>query len=332
MKNEESALPLRVLIVGCGNIAGRFDESRSQEDFPYTHAGAYRRNGCFEITACVEPDGARRSEFMQAWSVATGFESIEDAVVAGKRFDVISICTPTIRHAQDLNMAIQMRPKLIFCEKPISNSVAESERLVNACENDKISIAINYSRRWDSEVAQLREAIGDNRWGALRSIIGVYNKGILNNGSHMIDLISQLAGPLNVHAVGKPVYDHFSNDPTVPVWLEGKDGIPIHLVCANSKDYSMFEMQLIFSKKVISMEEGGLVWRERDVVDSDVFKGYRKLDRGNWKPGGYEKTMLNAIDNIYKSVVDGLPLNSNGTTGLDTERLCENILSQASQH
>ena len=48
--------PLRVLIVGCGNIAGLFDQERSHYDFPYTHAGAYIRDGRCSLAACVEAD------------------------------------------------------------------------------------------------------------------------------------------------------------------------------------------------------------------------------------------------------------------------------------
>ena len=40
MTNTNSELdPLRVLIVGCGNIAGGFDQGRDLTCFPYTHAG-----------------------------------------------------------------------------------------------------------------------------------------------------------------------------------------------------------------------------------------------------------------------------------------------------
>ena len=58
-----------VLIVGCGKIAGGFDEGRPVGDSPLTHAGAYIRDGRFNIVACVEPDDNRRSEFMAAWDV-----------------------------------------------------------------------------------------------------------------------------------------------------------------------------------------------------------------------------------------------------------------------
>ena len=101
---------LRVLIVGCGNIAGGFDLGRPSGYLPYTHAGAYSRDGRFELLACVEPDDKRRSEFMAAWGVPAGFRSIEEALGSGNQFDVISICSPTDCHAHDLEMALRLKP------------------------------------------------------------------------------------------------------------------------------------------------------------------------------------------------------------------------------
>ena len=83
--------PLKVLIVGCGNIAGGFDLGRPPGYLPYTHAGAYSHDSRFNITACVEPDETRRNEFMKAWEVEKGFNSVDDLVKSNESFDVISI-------------------------------------------------------------------------------------------------------------------------------------------------------------------------------------------------------------------------------------------------
>ena len=114
---------MRVLIVGCGNIGGRFDQGRSLSDFPLTHAGAFSRDTRFDLAACVEPDDNRRTEFMQAWGVKDGFRSISELIGLDERFDVISICSPTVNHAKDLDAALCLKPKLIFCEKPVTSSL-----------------------------------------------------------------------------------------------------------------------------------------------------------------------------------------------------------------
>lgn len=321
--------PLRVLIVGCGNIAGGFDLGRAPDYLPYTHAGAYIRDGRFTLAACVEPDDHRRREFMAAWGVPVGLRSIDELVDSAYRFDVVSICSPTACHAHDLETALRLEPRLLFCEKPVTTSLAETERFVDACRKGNIPLAVNYTRRWDPAIAKLQAAINAGLWGQLRSVIGLYNKGILNNGSHLLDLLLLLVGSMDIVSVGKPVLDYLPNDPTIPVWLEGNQGVPVHLVCAHAEDYAVFELQLIFSRGVLSMEEGGMSWRERGVTDSDTFKGYRKLEEGVHRAGEYPHAMLKAVGNIYRAVNQGEPLASTGDSALAAQRLCEQVVQQA---
>ncbi|MDX2478483.1 MAG: Gfo/Idh/MocA family oxidoreductase [Gammaproteobacteria bacterium] len=318
----------RVLIVGCGNIAGGYDLGRLQDDLPFTHAGAYVRDGRFNIAACVEPDDKRRDEFMAAWSVPIGFRSVNELLDVVEQFDVISICSPTTCHASDLDVVLHLKPKLIFCEKPVTPSFAETERLVEECSKANILLAVNYTRRWDPDIVKLQTEMNAGQWGQLRSVNGAYNKGILNNGSHMVDLLNLLVGPVEVVQVGKPVQDYFSDDPTIPVWLEGNQGVPIHLICGHAEDYAVFELELIFSAGVLAMEEGGMYWRERRAIDSDIFKGYRMLDEGVRRPGGYLQSMLKAVDNIYRAINQGAPLASTGATALAAQKVCEKVKQQ----
>lgn len=321
--------PLRVLIVGCGNIAGGFDQGRPPRDSPYTHAGAYTRDVRFNLTACVEPDDKRRGEFMDAWDLPSSFRSINEALGIGCQFDVISICSPTSCHADDLEMVLRFKPKLIFCEKPMTTSVAETERLAGECGKLNVLLAVNYTRRWDPDIAKLQADMQAGRWGQLRSVVGCYNKGMLNNGSHMLDLLHLLVGSMEIVKVGKPIHDFFSDDPTIPVWLEGPQGVPVHLVCGHAADYAIFELQLVFSHGVLTMEEGGMYWRDRRAVDSAMFKGYRVLDEGVRRAGGYPRAMLQAVDNIYRAIYQGEPLASTGVSALGTQRICHQIKQQA---
>lgn len=321
--------PLSVLIVGCGNIAGVFDHGRPTSELPYTHAGAYTHDGRFSLSVCVEPDDKRRKAFIDAWGVPIGFRSIEEVSGSGSKFDVISICSPTHCHAHDLEIALRLKPKIILCEKPVTPSVAVTERLVMECRKLDIPLVVNYTRRWDPTITKLHADIDAGQWGQLRAVVGLYNKGILNNGSHMLDLLHLLVGPMDLVKIGKPIHDHFSDDPSVPVWLEGPQGVPVHLACGHAEDYSIFELQLVFSHGVLTMEEGGMFWRERRVADSDTFKDYRVLDEGIRRAGGYPRAMLQAVDNIYRAIYQGAPLASTGETALVAQRLCEQIKQQA---
>jgi predicted dehydrogenase len=266
---------------------------------------------------------------MGTWGVPVGFRSIEEAMNSAHHFDIISICSPTTCHSHDLEVAVRMRPKLIFCEKPLTTSLVEAERLVEECRKSNILLAVNYSRRFDPDVWNLRNDMQKGRWGQLRSVIGYYNKGILNNGSHMLDLLGLLLGPMDIVRVGKPVNDFYPGDPTIPVWLEDTNALPIQLACGHAEDYALFELQLVFSHGALAMEEGGMFWRQRRAVDSPTFNGYRVLDEGVRQTGQYPRAMLEAVGNIYQAMTRGQPLASTGESALVAQRMCEQIKQQA---
>lgn len=323
---------LRVLIVGCGNIAGRFDMNRLSTDLPFTHAGAYYHDRRFQIAACVEPNDLLRAEFMEFWSVPIGFRSIDEVLNCDLQFDVISICSPTHCHAHDLEIAIHLKPKLIFCEKPVTSSFTETERLIWECKRLNIELAVNYTRRWDLDVAQLQIDIQNGQSGKLRSVIGCYNKGLLNNGSHLLDLLNFLLGKMSIIKIGKPIHDFFDDDPTVPIWLETENDCPIHIVASHAEDYALFEIQFIFSKGILIMEDGGMFWRSRQVIDSETFKGYRMLGDSIRNTGNYPHAMTQAVDNIYRAITQGDRLSSTGETVLVTQFMCEQIKQAISIH
>lgn len=321
---SETVRPLDVLIVGCGNIAGGFDESRPAGEPPLTHAGAFARDPRFRLAACIEPDDGRRARFMARWGVPqghAGFDALE-----GSRFDIVSICSPTALHAKHVEAALRLGPKLIFCEKPLAPALADAERLVGRCEAEGVLLAVNHSRRWDPAVTALRDELRAGAWGELRSAVGHYNKGLLNNGSHMIDLLHfLLGGDLELVCAGPAAADFFEEDPTIPALLRGAGGVAVHLAAADARDYALFELELVASEAVIAMEEGGMSWRVRRAEDSRRFAGYRTPGLEERRAGDYGRAMANAVASIYEAVASAAALACTGRDALAAQRLCDQI-------
>jgi len=264
---------------------------------------------------------------MDRWNIEFGYNCIDDALHSGNTFDVVSICSPTKAHYSDLSSVIKYSPRLIFCEKPIAETLMLSEDVVMQCEKRNIPLLVNYSRRFDNSLQQLKFSYDNDEYGELRSISGIYNKGILNNGSHLIDLLINLFGAIELCWVGSPVYDYDNNnDPTIPFSLKTKSGVFAMVSCANANDYSFFELQFVFSKGVLLMQDGGLKWQKLSPINSQLFNGYKVLDRPPSFLGGYQNAMAMAVDNIYSFLVEKQPLLSDGANSIKVQQLCNQIL------
>ncbi len=64
-----------------------------------------------------------------------------EEVIARKDIDVVDICTPGDTHLA-IAIAAAEAKKVVFCEKPLANSVAESQRMLDAVESAASSTSI----------------------------------------------------------------------------------------------------------------------------------------------------------------------------------------------
>jgi len=312
--------PLRALIIGCGAIAGGYDPGG---EGVLTHAKAYERHPAFTLQACIEPDAERRRQFMAQWQVPEGFASLD--ALSGD-FDVVSLCTPTATHAALLGQLLNGPGKLIWAEKPLTDDLEASDALVKAYGRAGKPIAVNYLRRWMPGLQDLRAEISGGRWGALQKAVVNYGKGVLNNGSHALDLLRFLFGPLHLDRVlGGVGDDRIDQDATLDVRLLTAAGCPILLLGSDHRHYSLFEIQMIFAEGRVTLGDSAFVVSRQSVAASARFPGYRTLAPEQTQSSGMDLAMLRALDNIAGHLRSGEPLLCDGGEALETQKLCAAI-------
>ncbi len=320
---------LNVLIIGCGNIAGGFDAGRPGTSTPFTHAGAYRAHDGFVLRACVDPDTVRRAAFQKRWEVEYAFDNLEQVLQQGLQFDIISICSPTPCHEADLRLALSLTPKLVFCEKPLTSSLTTSTAMAQRYSDAGIPLMVNYTRRWDPRVRTLSAQLSSGEWGRVRSVSGIYNKGLNNNGSHMLDLLTLLLGPLSVLAAGPAVADMWEDDPSIPAMLLSAQGVPVTLNCGHASDYALFELEIVTERGTAKMENGGLDWQVRRSGPSPTFTGYQTLGESLRQPGGIGHAALSAVSEITSILEGRLSPSCTADDAVAVQRLCQAIRMQS---
>ena len=322
-------MALSVFIIGCGAIAGGYDAERSAEDWPLSHAGAIARDERFELAACFDTDEAAMDAFGTRWNVPLPGNRYAPMGPEPGDFDVIVIATPTDAHARSLRGALMMKPKLVVCEKPLAGSLDQGLAIAREYDAAGMPLAVNYTRRWAPDLVELAGQIAAGEWGDLVAATGTYTKGVVHNGSHMIDLLHMLVGDLELHSVGPGRLDHWIDDPTASAILATRNGAPVHLIAGDAKAHTQFELVLAFERGEIAMRDGGMRIETRRVVESETFAGYRQLGEPVSVAGRYPEAMTCLYANIADMLAGGAPLASDATNALAAQRLCEEIRRKA---
>jgi predicted dehydrogenase len=143
------------------------------------HSNAYRQVGRF-LSPRLQPRmrvicGRTRSSVSAAATQYGWEEAATDwqSVVARKDIDVVDISTPGDSHAE-IAIAAARAGKVVFCEKPLANSVAEARRMLAAVEKARVIHMLCHNYRRAPAVMLAKRLIADGRLGDIRHYRGTY--------------------------------------------------------------------------------------------------------------------------------------------------------------
>lgn len=319
---------LKALIIGCGHIAGGVGlPARDSEAL--SHAAAYAADGRFEIAACVDPDKARRDRFSMDWDVGEAYPDLDAALAEGRAYDVASICTPSDSHADALAQLLDSNVSLVLCEKPLTTNLKDTERLVEAYARAGKPLAVAFTRRWHRAVHEITSELSDGTWGRVQSVHARYSRGIRNTGTHIIDLLLLLIGPMTVRYAGNPRHDYAPDDPTIDAMLMSDDGAAVHLMGSDGREFGLLEIELVTEKGAITFEDWGTQVRRRPTVAYRYAPDTVTLDHGSWAEFGAGGSFEAMVDNVYQTVTTGAALASDGGNALAAQQLAEELIATA---
>lgn len=94
-------------------------------------------------------------------------------VVERPEIDIVDICAPGDRHAE-IAMAAARAGKVVFCEKPLANTLAEAESMLAAVERAGVLHMLCHNYRRAPAVALAKRMIEAGEIGEIRHYRGVY--------------------------------------------------------------------------------------------------------------------------------------------------------------
>ena len=94
-------------------------------------------------------------------------------VVERSDIDIIDICTPGDSH-RDIAVAAARAGKIVFCEKPLANTLTEAEEMLAAVERAAVTHMLCHNYRRAPAVALAKQLIDDGKLGTIHHYRGTY--------------------------------------------------------------------------------------------------------------------------------------------------------------
>ncbi len=308
----------KVLIIGAGNIGAFFDNPSSKNIL--THAHAFLNHKGFKLIGFVNTSHQKAQKAAMIWG-GKAFTTIEQAMISEK-IDVASVAVPDVNHYQVLKQLSQFPVKLIFAEKPFTTNLNDALEIIGLCRSKNISLAVNYTRRFVPEFRELKKMIAEKKFGEFVTGTGYYGKGLLHNGSHLIDLLRMLLGKVEIIQKFDSFLDDTVEDPSISAKLTINKVRNFYMLAVNSNFYSIFELDLFFEKKRVRIINSGLEIEISDIQKSQTFNNYKTLTKTNLIHTSLYNALCFAVQNINDHLTNQKKLLCTGSDAFKTMKIC----------
>ena len=170
----------RVGIIGCGSIAG-------------LHVQGYRGVEEVEIVAIADPVEAALNDFGERNNIQTRYLDARE-MLDKENLDIVSVATWHRLHAPMTIAACARKPKAILCEKPMATNLGECDDMLIAAQRNNVKVAIAHQRRFNPVWTDARQLIANGAIGEPRQIVCRGGQGLLNDCSHLFDMMRYVLG------------------------------------------------------------------------------------------------------------------------------------------
>lgn len=258
----------RAAIIGLSGIAAAVPDPASDPvlgtALPNSHAAAYAAVPSTRVVAVCDLQPTLIERFQANWGAVfpevRGYTDYRQ-LLRDERVDLLSVVTPDDRHAQIAVDAVAAGVRGFFCEKPIATTLADADRIIDACAAAGVPLLVNHTRRWYPDYLAARRLVRAGAIGPLRRIVatlGGPRAMLFRNGTHLMDAICLFAEREPTWVIGRLDDEHADYGPryagdggrdpaTDPGGsaLIGFDGGLRALVNASKETPSAFEFDLI---------------------------------------------------------------------------------------
>ena len=194
----------RAALVGFGRMgAGYAEDAVMAKYYRYAaHAQVLRDHPRLDWQVVVESDPIAREVALGRWEVPIAVSSTAELGCAAAEIDIVVLATPPSARRGILQGFPSLRA--VLAEKPLGEDLSSANEFLKDCSARELLVQVNLWRRADRGLRGLA-------YGGMTDLIGepmvvncLYGNGLLNNGSHMVDLIRMFFGEVEGFRVHNP--------------------------------------------------------------------------------------------------------------------------------
>lgn len=305
----------RAAVVGCGRIGCGFDDDPKRTAVS-THAKAYAAVPGFELVALADADGERAALYASRYGCASYVDA--DRLFARERLDVVSICTPNDTHREIAEAAVAAGVRAVFCEKPLADTLAAADAIVDRCREQDVLLLVDHQRRFDPLHQKAAALIRDGGLGEPQQATCYYTAGIANTGTHLLDLLRLLLGEATtVRAFPSRAESPNPADPNFDGWIEFHSRATAALQALDVAAYTIFEISILGTGGRLRLTGHGYDVEWEVAAPSERFGGYRELRAAPapFDRPGEPEFMLSAMEHLRDCLDGGAEPLSSGEDG-----------------
>lgn len=313
-------------VVGLGRIGQGYDYDRSGGAVIATHASAFTHHDGYELVAGVDPDPVERERFERKFR-RPAFADVA-ALLSRHRPDVVAVGVPTPLHATVFEEVTRGRPLAVVCEKPIAGHRADAEKMLGLAAERGCAVLVNYIRRCEPGARAVKAAIEGGDLGEVYKGAAWYSNGLLHSGSHFVDLLRFWLGDVTGVEIideGRP----WSADDCEPDVCLTFRKTQIHLLAGREECFSVGEIELVGTRGTIRYARGGSAISVAEPLADATFPGYTVLGReAKTIPTELARYQWHVVEALYRHLIDGSPLSSDGRSATETLGVIEEIFER----
>jgi len=140
---------VKAAVIGCG-AWGRH------------HVRIYKELPNVELVMVIDANPEKAREIARKYNIS--WDTSPDKVFGDPEIQVLSICTPTVTHA-DLAMRAIEHGKHVLVEKPMADSVEEAKSLIEAAKRHNVYLTVGFVERFNPAVLEAYKRIEQGQIG-----------------------------------------------------------------------------------------------------------------------------------------------------------------------